>query len=115
MTYTIEQICRVTHAANSALTQVNGEKPYPAWDEAPAWMRQSSARSVQETLEGGNDPRYDHEQWFKERTKQGWVYGPIRDEATKTSPHLIPYDDLPFAQLVKDLIRAAIAKAMTSS
>ena len=36
-----------------------------------------------------------HEVWAKERTAQGWTYGPARRDDTKEHPCLIPYEDLP--------------------
>jgi len=36
-----------------------------------------------------------HEVWAQNRISQGWAYGPVRDDALKTHPCLIPYEDLP--------------------
>ncbi|NLO38940.1 MAG: Ryanodine receptor Ryr [Ruminiclostridium sp.] len=36
-----------------------------------------------------------HEVWSSQRIKDGWTYGEIRDDAQKTHPCLVPYDDLP--------------------
>ena len=36
-----------------------------------------------------------HEVWAQSRMAQGWVYGTARDEALKTHPCLVPYDELP--------------------
>ena len=36
-----------------------------------------------------------HEVWSKERIKEGWTYGPIRDDIKKTTPCLVPYEELP--------------------
>ena len=36
-----------------------------------------------------------HEVWAQSRLSQGWVYGPERNDALKTHPYLIPYEDLP--------------------
>ena len=35
-----------------------------------------------------------HENWAKARMEQGWTYGPVRDEASRTTPCLVPYGDL---------------------
>ena len=43
-----------------------------------------------------------HEIWAKERMAEGWVYGPIRDDAKKTHPCLVPYADLPADEKVYD-------------
>lgn len=36
-----------------------------------------------------------HEVWSAGRIKDGWTYGPERDDKLKTHPCLIPYSDLP--------------------
>ena len=36
-----------------------------------------------------------HEVWAAERMKQGWQYGPVRDDAKKEHPCLVPYELLP--------------------
>jgi len=35
-----------------------------------------------------------HEVWAKGRIEDGWVYGEIRDDKARTTPCLIPYDQL---------------------
>lgn len=32
-----------------------------------------------------------HEVWSEGRIKDGWTYGPVRDDATKKHPCLLPY------------------------
>lgn len=36
-----------------------------------------------------------HEVWSLERIKEGWTYGPVRDDIKKTTPCLVPYEELP--------------------
>lgn len=36
-----------------------------------------------------------HELWAEARFREGWTYGPVRDNAMKKNPCLIPYEDLP--------------------
>lgn len=36
-----------------------------------------------------------HEVWAQARVREGWVYGPERSDAAKTTPCLVPYDELP--------------------
>lgn len=35
-----------------------------------------------------------HENWSAGRVAEGWTYGPVRDDAKKTTPCLVPYDQL---------------------
>lgn len=36
-----------------------------------------------------------HDIWAKARLEEGWRYGPVRDNAAKTNPCLVPYENLP--------------------
>lgn len=36
-----------------------------------------------------------HEIWAAGRVKEGWVYGAERNDREKTTPCLVPYDQLP--------------------
>ena len=36
-----------------------------------------------------------HEVWAAARIAEGWTYGPVRDDARKQTPCLVPYADLP--------------------
>lgn len=36
-----------------------------------------------------------HEVWAANRLKDGWSYGPVRNDQLKHHPCLIPYDELP--------------------
>ena len=36
-----------------------------------------------------------HDQWALGRMKEGWQYGPERDDSKKFHPDLIPYEELP--------------------
>lgn len=37
----------------------------------------------------------NHDIWAMQRIKEGWTYGPQRDDNKKEHPDLIPYNDLP--------------------
>ena len=36
-----------------------------------------------------------HDTWAKGRLDEGWIYGPVRDDAKKHHPCLVPYEELP--------------------
>ncbi len=46
--------------------------------------------ALTETLAANN-----HDIWAAGRIAEGWRYGPMRDDAKKTHPDLVPYDQLP--------------------
>ena len=35
-----------------------------------------------------------HEVWASSRISQGWTWGPVRSDAFKTHPSLVPYEEL---------------------
>lgn len=39
--------------------------------------------------------RNTHEVWAANRIAEGWTYGEKRDDVKKTTPCLVPYEDLP--------------------
>ncbi|MDE6023153.1 MAG: Ryanodine receptor Ryr [Muribaculaceae bacterium] len=51
-----------------------------------------------------------HEVWSKNRIDEGWTYGPVRDDAAKKHPCLVPYEDLPESE--KDYDRATSLESL---
>lgn len=47
-----------------------------------------------------------HDVWAEARIKEGWTYGPVRDDAHKKHPDLIPYSALPESEKEYDRIMA---------
>ena len=43
-----------------------------------------------------------HEVWAAERLRQGWNYGPQRDDAARQTPCLVPYKELSEAEKAFD-------------
>lgn len=43
-----------------------------------------------------------HEVWSAGRMAEGWVYGEKRDDALKTHPCLVPYEELPESEKAYD-------------
>ena len=43
-----------------------------------------------------------HDTWAKGRMDDGWTYGPVRDDAKKQHPCLVPYADLPESEKAYD-------------
>lgn len=51
-----------------------------------------------------------HEVWAKQRIEQGWKYGPVRNDALKTHPNLVPYEELP--EIEKDYDRNTLLESL---
>ena len=43
-----------------------------------------------------------HDTWARSRMDAGWTYGPVRDDAKKTNPCLVPYGELPESEKAYD-------------
>ena len=48
-----------------------------------------------------------HDVWAVARMKEGWTYGPVRDDAKKQHPDLVPYPALPDSEKEYDRLMAA--------
>lgn len=46
--------------------------------------------------------RNTHEVWARNRVQEGWTWGEVRDDEKKTTPCLVPYEDLPESEKVYD-------------
>ena len=47
-----------------------------------------------------------HENWSISRIKEGWTYGSRRNDEKKTTPCLVPYNELPESEKEYDRITA---------
>jgi ryanodine receptor 2 len=53
---------------------------------------------------------HTHDVWSLQRLNEGWTLGPVRDDANKTHPCLVPYADLPESE--KDYDRTTALGAL---
>ena len=109
-----EDIARVIHAANRELQIIQGDpRPSPPWDEAPEYQVRESVASVVEALaDPERTPEQNHQGWYERLIADGWRHGPVKDEAAKTHPDLVPFDQLPEHEKQKDRLFMAIARAL---
>lgn len=106
-------IAHVIHEANRAVQMINDEEVSPPWEDAPAWMQQSTFEGVIAAQEGMT-PAQLHENWMVTRTADGWIYGEVKDSDAKTHPCLVPYDELPLNQRIKDHLFHGIVSVLSS-
>jgi len=52
----------------------------------------------------------NHDHWALQRLKEGWQYGPERDDKAKTHPDLKPYKELPDSE--KEYDRISVVKTL---
>jgi hypothetical protein len=114
----IQDIARVCHEANRAYCLTLGDESHVSWDDAPEWQRDSAMNGVAflMRLDRDEDPcalaQSSHANWLEQKTKEGWVYGAVKDVEKKEHPCCVPYADLPPDQRKKDAIFSAIVNAM---
>lgn len=111
-----ERIARVCHEAKRAICTAFGDHSQKPWNEAEQWQRDNAIRGVRFALDNpAAPPSAQHDAWMADKLADGWVYGPVKDPEAKTHPCLVPYDQLPPEQRVKDYVFKAVVAAMKAS
>ena len=111
----IIDICaQAAHEQNRIYCASMGDFSQLVWESAPEWQRKSARLGVEGAI-NGNTPEQSHESWLAEKVRDGWVYGPVKDVEKKEHPCLLPYDQLPAAQRVKDTLFLASVRSMYSA
>lgn len=107
----VKDIAKICHQANKAYCEVMGDYSQVDWDFASEELQNSAINGVQFHIDNPDSSSADsHNNWYKFRSAQGWVYGDIKDEKLKTHPCMVPYDHLPVAQQKKDKLFKSIVK-----
>jgi hypothetical protein len=111
---TIEQIAKVAHEANRAYCAALGDPSQAPWNEAPEWQRRSAINGVAFTQSHSDaPPSASHDSWLAEKLRDGWRYGPVKDPDRKEHPCVVPYEQLPVAQQLKDHLFQAVVRALS--
>lgn len=107
-------IAAMTHEANRQYcARFGNDDSQVAWEDAPAWQRESAINGVRAVLDGtAKDPKEQHESWMREKVAAGWKFGERKDPEAKTHPCLVPYSDLDEYQRKKDILFRAIVVAL---
>jgi hypothetical protein len=83
------------------------------WDDAPDWQRNSAIEGIKFHLQNPDaGDSVSHDNWMKQKIKEGWVYGEVKDPEKKTHPCIVPFDQLPEFQQKKDALFRAIVHAL---
>jgi hypothetical protein len=113
-----EQVARVCHEANRAYCEAIGDHSQVRWEDAPTWQRQSAITGVEFAFKAKKEtgkapsPSEMHESWRRDKAKDGWKYGPVKDAEKKEHPCFVPYDQLPPQQHAKDFLFKAVVEAL---
>lgn len=113
MTLTIEQIAEISHETNRQYCKALCDNSQPAWKDAPEWQRESAVNGVMFHKANPDAPdSASHGSWLAQKEEDGWVYGEVKDEAKKTHPCFIPFDELPKEQQRKDALFRGVVRAL---
>lgn len=108
-----KEIARACHEINRAYCKALGDDSQVRWERAPEWQRNSAILGVK--LHADNPkagPDDSHKSWMAQRIKEGWIWGPTKNESLKTHPCLVPFEKLPVEQQAKDFIFRAVVHAL---
>ena len=74
------------------------------YNEAPTGEQWSSLMQGVHYVERNrnNTPEQNHDNWWAKKKMDGWCYGPKKDIAMKEHPDMVPYEDLPEIERLKD-------------
>lgn len=105
-------IAEVCHEANRAFCISIGDNSQPSWKDAPDWQKVSAINGVEFHFNNRNSPASaSHDNWLKFKIEDGWKYGPEKDPEKKEHPCIVPYEQLPINQQIKDHIFRSICHA----
>lgn len=118
MAQMIEDIARVTHEANRAWCRAHGDLSQLAWADAPEWQKESARLGVKFHLDNPDaGDSASHDSWMAQKIADGWVYGELKDQTATppTHPCLVPFDELPVVQQIKDALFRSIVHAIADN
>jgi hypothetical protein len=107
----IEAVGRAVHEVNRAYCISVGDTSQVSWEEAPQWQRDSVLPQVLAVLNGAT-PKKLHDMWMQHKKQSGWKYGPVKDAEKKEHPCMMPYNDLPEIEKVKDMLFHSTVKSV---
>ena len=85
--------------------------PEPWPDREPAFREQfAQVIAMMCSDERKSSPEELHDDWVKAYEAMGWKYGPVRDREAKTHPDMVPFDQLTYAEQIKDAVFVALCE-----
>lgn len=113
----IVDVARICHEVNRAFCEGLGDASQKPWAEAPVWQQDTGVMGVVFHLSGIHNntphgPEASHEGWWKEKIRDGWKYGPVKDAEKKEHPCCVPYSELPREQQAKDSLFLTVVEGL---
>lgn len=107
----VSAIARIAHEVNRAYCISLGDWSQYPWDSAPEWQRASCEAGVRAHLQQDRTPAESHERWLEHKRREGWKWGPQKDEQKKEHPCFVSFAELPKEQQLKDALFSAVVSA----
>ncbi len=108
---TNEEIARICHEVNRGLCEALEDYSQTQWETAPEWQHETVLAGVENALKGAA-PNESHDSWSLKKLKDGWVWGEKKDPWKKTHPCLVPFDQLPATQQLKDHLFVTVVRVL---
>lgn len=109
----IEVIATICHNVNKAYCEALGDKSQVSWYKLQEEIKQSVMLGVKKIMVNPYMESDEiHEEWVKDKKKNGWKLGEVKDIDKKTHPDLVPFDKLPKEEQAKDYIFISIVRQL---
>src|SRR5579863_941844 len=112
----IKQVARICHETNRAYCLSIDDPSQNPWEFAEEWQRESAIKGVEFAIANPDAPASaQHEAWLNDKTRDGWIFGPVKDPTKKEHPCMVPYADLPLEQRIKDHLFKGVVRAFVEA
>jgi len=110
--FNINLVASVCHNVNKVICDYLGDTSQVTFDIAEEWQKESAIKGVQFLLDNTDaTPEMQHESWVQAKLDDGWKYGVVKDANLKTHPCIVPYNQLPKEQQLKDYAFQAVVES----
>lgn len=101
----ISIIAKKCHEANNDLLIKNNKEPLVSWSKLDNNTTFLNIKSVNRIIDNPDiTPEEIHDEWVKNKKRDGWVYGKVKDDVNKTHPLIIAYDKMSDFDKEKDIL-----------
>lgn len=108
----LEVIARVCNTVIRNQNKLLGDDSVPEWDNLPEDLKRSAFVGIQHVIDHPEiTPQQMHDSWCKFRLDDGWKFGEFKCATQKTHPCLIPFEELPIEQQIKDELFISTVKS----
>lgn len=108
----VEEIACVAHEANRAYCCLIKDFSKPPWTKSKPAQQEYVKAGVRYALDGTRSREEVHDKWLEVMEAAGWKHGKKRHVGNRTHPCMLPYDELPESQKLKDALFLAIVDAL---